>query len=65
MSDAMRIVVELIEETIGEIILRDAMEFMEDVVKEQDDKEDDKAEQIDSYDRMNFKWIEIQALFQG
>ncbi len=52
MSDAMRIVVELTEETIGEIILRDAMEFKEDVVKEQDDKGDDKAEQIDSNDRM-------------
>ena len=38
MSDAMRIVVKLIEETIGKIILRDTVRFKEDVVKKQDDK---------------------------
>ena len=56
---------ELIEETINKLILRDTKEFEEDVVKEQDDKEDDKAEQIDPYDRMNFNWIEVQAIFRG
>ncbi len=65
MSGAMRIFIELIEETINKLILRDTKEFEEDVVKEQDDKEDDKAEQIDPYDRMNFNWIEVQALFRG
>ena len=32
MSGAMRIVIELIEETINKIILRDATEFKEDVM---------------------------------
>ena len=71
MSDAMRIVVELIEETIGKIVLRDVME---DIVKEKNAKEDGKVQidkeesdkvEFEPYDRMNFNWIEVQALFQG
>ncbi len=50
---------------INKLILPDTKEFKEDVVKEQDDKEDDKAEQINPYDRMNFNWIEVQAIFRG
>ena len=97
----MRIVVELIEETIGKIVLRDVMKLQEDIVKEKDDeeettgrillrdvkdalgcradknkeqedilveaddKDDDKAVQMDSYDRMSFNWVEVQPLFRG
>ncbi len=66
-SDAVRIVMELIEETIGRIVLRDAMEFVkEKKTVMMDDKinvevaEDDKADwnaMIDS-ERNDMWWID-------
>ena len=49
-SDAMRIVVELIEETIGRIVLRDVMKSKENVKEQEDTKQDD---------MMNFNWVEV------
>ncbi len=66
-SDAMKIVMELIEETIGKIVLRDAKKFVEEKEAARmgdkinvDVAEDDKANWVDNMDseRNDMWWID-------